>query len=82
MRQIEHAVEIRIDRLTAPGKLDESGLLASVTLISLKAGDPVTDGLGTACGTTLADLGIERRELTVVETDGNLSGHAASIPST
>jgi len=80
MRQVEHTVEIWIDRLAPPGKVDEDGIFPAVTLISLKAGDPVAYGLGAVGSTAVGDLSIEGRELAVVETDGDLCGHARSLP--
>ena len=43
MRRVKYAVEIRIDRLAAPGQLDERGFLTAITLISLEARDPVAE---------------------------------------
>jgi hypothetical protein len=80
MRQVKHAVEIRVDRLAAAGQVDESGLLAAITLISLEAGDPVADGLGSVRRAALGDLSVESREFAVVEADGDLRGHLTSIP--
>ena len=81
MRQIEDAVEIRVDRLTASSELDERGLFVPVALLPLEPGDPTTDGLGTIRGSALGDLGVESRELAVVETDGDLGSHPASVPA-
>jgi len=81
MRQIEHTVEIWIDRLAPSGKVNEDGLFPAITLISLEAGDPVPDGLGAVSSTAVGDLGIEGRELAVVQTDGDLCGHHRSLPA-
>ena len=61
MRKVEHAVQIWVNGLTAPGKLDERGFLAAITLLSLKAGDPVPDCLGTVGRTALDDLSVKGR---------------------
>ncbi len=79
MGQVEHTVEIWIDRLAPSGKVDEDGLFPAITLISLESGDPVADGLGTIGRTTLDNLSVEGRKLTVVQTDGDLRGHDRSI---
>ncbi|PZS05126.1 MAG: hypothetical protein DLM56_04130 [Pseudonocardiales bacterium] len=80
MREVEHTVEIRVNRLTSSSEVEESGLLAAITLISLEAGDPVPDCLGTVGRTPLDDLSVEGGELAVVETDGDLRGHHRSVP--
>lgn len=82
MWQIEHAGEVWIDGLATSGQVGESGLFASVTLLSLKLSDRVTDCVGAVCGAPLGDLGVERDEFTVVEADGDLRGHLPSIALT
>ncbi len=76
MGQVERTVEIRVDRIAPSSKVDENSLLAAITLISLEAGDPVADGLGTIGRTAFSDLSVEGRELAIVEPDGDLCGHA------
>jgi hypothetical protein len=80
MRKVEHAGEIRVDGLTAPSEVDEDGLLAAISLLSLESGDPVSDGLRTVGRTALQDLSVEGRKLAVVETDRDLRGHHCSLP--
>jgi len=48
-------------------------------LISLEAGDPVADGLGTVGGAALGDLGVEGREFAIVETDSDLGCHGSNV---
>jgi hypothetical protein len=79
MRKVEHAVEIRVHGLAAPGKLDQRGLLAAISLLSLKSGDPVPHCLGTVGRTALDNLSVEGREFAVVEADGDLRAHHGSI---
>lgn len=75
MRQIEYAVQVRVDRLTTSSEFEERGLLMPIPLFSLEASDLATDSLGTIGGSALHDLRVQSRELVVVEADGDLSGH-------
>jgi hypothetical protein len=76
MGQVEQAGEIRVDGFAALDQLGEGSLLAPVTLLALKTRDPVTDSLRAAGCAALGDLGVESRELAVVETDGYLRRHS------
>ncbi len=80
MWQIKHTVEIGVDRLTAPGEVNENGLLTAVTLISLKTGNAMADCLGTVGCTALDNLGVENSEFAFIETDSNLRGHLPNVP--
>ncbi len=81
MGQVEHSLQIRVDRLAPSGKVEENGLLTAIALVSLEAGNSVADSLGTIGRTALDDLSVKGRELAVVETDGDLRGHGCSVPT-
>ena len=59
MRQTSHAFQLRVDGLAPSGQRDERGFLAAIALVTLQAGDPLSDRLG-AAGRPLDDLGVGR----------------------
>lgn len=80
MRQIGQAVEVRIDRFTAPGKVNQRRLVAAVALLALESGDATADRLGTVRRTALHDLGVEGRKFAGIEANGYLRRQVRSGP--
>ncbi len=80
MWRVQHAVEVRIDRFATSRKVREDRLFASITLVTLEAGDPVAHGFGSVGGAPLSDFRVEGRQVLVIETDSDLNAHAPRIP--
>jgi len=61
MRQVEHRVEVGIDKLAASGELRERGVFVSVAPVALEPGDPAPNRVRTIGGASFRNLSVESR---------------------